>query len=160
MTIRIPTLALILTTFVGVLNANDAAAQSTALRSPEILPDKRATFRLAAPKAHEVLLQDGIRSRVVSMPSWELFDEQPAEYRDAVLPPSVTARIAVEQGAALGWERYVGAKGRMIGMRSFGASAPIADLQRHFGFTPEAIVTAAMELLGRSDRALPEARRS
>jgi transketolase len=101
-------------------------------------------------KAREALAKDGVRSRVVSMPSWELFDHQPREYRDAVLPPGLTARIAVEQAGALGWERYVGAAGRVIGMHSFGASAPIADLQRHFGFTPEAIVAAAEELLGRA----------
>ena len=100
-------------------------------------------------RAHEALIEDGVCSRVVSMPSWELFDREPREYRDAVLPPAVTARIAVEQAGALGWERYVGAAGRVIGMRSFGASAPIADLQRHFGFTPEVIIAAAEELLGR-----------
>jgi transketolase len=100
--------------------------------------------------AHEALMKDGVRSRVVSMPSWELFDQQSGEYRDAVLPPAVTARIAVEQAGALGWERYVGAGGRVIGMRSFGASAPAAALQRHFGFTPEAILATAEELLGRA----------
>jgi len=100
-------------------------------------------------RAHEALVQDGVRSRVVSMPSWELFDRQPVEYRDSVLPPGVTARIAVEMAGSLGWERYVGSAGRVIGMRSFGASAPAADLQRHFGFTPEAIIATAEELLGR-----------
>jgi len=100
-------------------------------------------------KAHEALAKDGVRSRVVSMPSWELFDRQPREYRDGVLPPGITARIAVEQAGALGWERYVGAVGRVIGMTTFGASAPIADLQRRFGFTSEAIVAAAEKLLGR-----------
>jgi transketolase len=99
--------------------------------------------------AHEALVKDGVRSRVVSMPSWELFDREPREYRDGVLPPAVTARIAVEQAGALGWERYVGAAGRVIGMRSFGASAPAAALQRRFGFTPEAILATAEELLGR-----------
>ncbi len=105
-------------------------------------------------KAHEALAQDGFRSRVVSMPSWELFDEQPREYRDAVLPPGVGARIAVEQGAAMGWERYVGAGGLTIGMRTFGASAPLVDLQRKFGFTAEHIVAAAEQLLGRAGRAV------
>jgi transketolase len=111
-------------------------------------------------KAHETLSKDGIRSRVVSMPSWELFDEQPREYRDAVLPPGVTARIAVEQGSVMGWERYIGAAGRAIGMRTFGASAPLADLQRRFGFTPEHIVAAAEELLGRAGRVAGAERRS
>jgi transketolase len=111
-------------------------------------------------RAHEALAQEDIRSRVVSMPSWELFDEQPADYRDAVLPPGVTARIAVEQAAAIGWERYVGPRGQVIGMRTFGASAPLADLQRRFGFEPERIVAAARTMLGRAERATPASRRS
>ena len=99
--------------------------------------------------AHEQLAKDGIRSRVVSMPSWELFDEQPQEYRDSVLPPSVTARVSVEQASAMGWERYVGSAGRIIGMRTFGASAPLKELQKKFGFEPERVVAAAKEALGR-----------
>jgi transketolase len=110
--------------------------------------------------AHEALATDGIRSRVVSMPSWELFDEQPRDYRDGVLPPGVTARIAVEQAGAFGWERYVGPGGRVIGMRTFGASAPHADLQRKFGFTTEHIVAAAKEMLGAAERVAQSARRS
>jgi transketolase len=99
--------------------------------------------------AHEILTAGGIRSRVVSMPSWELFEQQPQAYRDSVLPPQVTARIAVEQGSSLGWERYVGAAGRVIGMKTFGASAPLKELQRKFGFAPDAVVATARELLGR-----------
>ena len=99
--------------------------------------------------AHEQLTRDGIRSRVVSMPSWELFDEQPQDYRDAVLPPSVAARVSVEQASAMGWERYVGPAGRIIGMRTFGASAPLKELQKKFGFEPERVVAAAKEALGR-----------
>jgi transketolase len=79
------------------------------------------------------------------MPSWELFDRQDQAYRDSVLPPSVKARVAVEMAAAFGWERYVGTSGRIIGMRSFGASAPIKALQKHFGFTVENVVAAAKE---------------
>jgi len=100
-------------------------------------------------EAYEKLKTDGIRARVVSMPSWDLFDHQDQSYRDQVLPPEITARVAVEQAAALGWERYAGPNGRVIGMRSFGASAPIKDLQKHFGFTAEAITQAARELLGK-----------
>jgi len=111
-------------------------------------------------QAHEALAVDGIRSRVVSMPSWELFDEQPRDYRDSVLPPQVTARIAVEQAAAIGWERYVGLGGRVIGMRSFGASAPHPDLQRKFGFTAEHIVATAKEMLEAAERVAQSARRS
>jgi transketolase len=101
--------------------------------------------------AHEQLVADGVRSRVVSMPSWELFERQPPAYREEVLPPGVTARVAVEQAEAFGWDRYVGSTGRMIAMRTFGASAPLKDLQQKFGFTPEAVVAAAREQLeGRS----------
>jgi transketolase len=99
--------------------------------------------------AHETLTARGIRSRVVSMPSWDVFEHQPQSYRDDVLPPTVKARIAVEQGSVLGWDRYVGAGGRIIGMKTFGASAPLKELQRKFGFEPENVVTAALEMLGR-----------
>jgi len=81
------------------------------------------------------------------MPSWEIFDRQPQEYRDSVLLPKVTARIAVEQASTFGWERYVGNSGRVIGMKTFGASAPLKELQRKFGFEPEQIVTTAKALL-------------
>ena len=100
--------------------------------------------------AHETLLDQGIRSRVVSMPSWDIFEHQPQAYRDSVLPPSITARIAVEQASALGWERYVGGRGQVIGMKAFGASAPLKELLRKFGFQPERIVAAAREMLGRA----------
>src|SRR6185312_10970046 len=101
-------------------------------------------------EAHEVLASQGVRSRVVSMPSWDIFEHQPQSYRESVLPPAVTARIAVEQGSTLGWERYVGAAGQVIGMKTFGASAPLKELQRKFGFEPERIVAAARALLGRA----------
>jgi transketolase len=100
-------------------------------------------------EAHEELLAEGIRSRVVSMPSWEIFDHQTQEYRESVLPPNVTARVAVEQASTFGWERYVGCSGHIIGMKTFGASAPLKELQRKFGFEPERIVAAAKEQLGR-----------
>jgi transketolase len=100
--------------------------------------------------AHETLTARGIRSRVVSMPSWDVFEHQPASYRNDVLPPAVKARIAVEQGSVLGWDRYVGANGCIIGMKTFGASAPLKELQRKFGFKPEHVVTAALEMLGRA----------
>ena len=101
-------------------------------------------------EAHEKLVAEGIRSRVVSMPSWDIFEHQTQEYRDEVLPPQVTARVAVEQASTFGWERYVGGSGRMIGMKTFGASAPLKELQRKFGFEPNRVVTAAKELLGRN----------
>jgi transketolase len=93
--------------------------------------------------AHERLTAEGIRSRVISMPSWELFDDQHAAYRDSVLPPGVTARVSVELASVFGWAKYVGSDGESIGMRSFGASAPLKDLQRAFGFTVERVVDAA-----------------
>src|SRR6266576_3627123 len=99
--------------------------------------------------AHETLMAQGIRSRVVSMPSWDVFEHQPPSYRDDVLPPTVKARVAVEQASVLGWDRYVGAEGRVIGMKTFGASAPLKELQRKFGFEPERVVATALELLGR-----------
>jgi transketolase len=101
-------------------------------------------------EAYERLLADGVRVRVVSMPSWEIFDHQTQEYRDGVLPPPVKARIAVEQASTFGWERYVGLEGRIIGMKTFGASAPLKELQRKFGFEPDRIVQAAKTLLERS----------
>ena len=99
--------------------------------------------------AHEVLASRGIRSRIVSMPSWDIFEHQPKSYREQVLPREVKARLAVEQGSVLGWDRYVGPEGRVIGMRTFGASAPLKELQRKFGFEPDRVAAAAMELLGR-----------
>ncbi|MBX7187646.1 MAG: transketolase [Vicinamibacteria bacterium] len=102
--------------------------------------------------AHEELAAQGIRSRVVSMPSWEIFERQPQEYRDAVLPPSVEARVSVEMGSTLGWRQYVGPRGRMIGMQSFGASAPLPALLKHFGFTRENVVSAAKEQIAGAKR--------
>jgi len=94
-------------------------------------------------EAYERLQGEGIKARVVSMPSWELFDDQPQEYRDSVLPPDVMARVSVEQASTFGWAKYVGASGTSIGMRSFGASAPLKDLVHKFGFTADNVVEAA-----------------
>ena len=102
-----------------------------------------------AVEAHEKLLADGIQSRVVSMPCWDIFEHQTQEYRDSVLPPNVTARVAIEQASTFGWERYVGLTGRVIGMHTFGASAPLKELQKKFGFEPYEIVAAAKEQIGR-----------
>jgi transketolase len=97
--------------------------------------------------AHEQLIAGGRRSRVVSMPSWDVFEQQVQDYRDSVLPPAVTARVAIEQASTFGWERYVGATGRVIGMSAFGASAPLKALQQHFGFTVEHLVAIAEDVL-------------
>jgi len=97
--------------------------------------------------AHDKLLAEGIKARLVSMPSWELFDRQSQEYRDSVLPPSVRARVSVEQASTLGWSRYASAN---IGMKTFGASAPLKELQKKFGFTPDAVVAAAKEQIAKA----------
>ena len=94
---------------------------------------------------YEALKAEGIGARVVSMPSWELFERQPQAYRDAVLPPAIKARVTVEQGTVIGWDRYAGASGKIIGMHTFGASAPLKDLLTKFGFTPEKVLEAARE---------------
>jgi transketolase len=100
-------------------------------------------------EAHEKLAADGIRARVVSMPSWDIFEHQSEAYRDSVLPPDISARVAVEQASTFGWERYVGQSGRVIGMKTFGASAPLKELQRKYGFEPERVTEVVRELLGK-----------
>ena len=100
--------------------------------------------------AYEALKKEGVGARVVSMPCWALFERQDQAYRDSVIPPSVTARVSVEQAATMGWERYVGSVGEMIGMHSFGSSAPLKDLLEKFGFTPEKVLEAARNQIERS----------
>ena len=117
--------------------------------NPEVIIIATGSEVILAVEAHEKLLAEGVRSRVVSMPSWEIFDHQPEEYRNSVLPPNVTARVAVEQASTLGWERYVGPSGKVIGMKTFGASAPLKELQRKFGFEPDQVVGAAKKQLGK-----------
>jgi transketolase len=115
--------------------------------NPEVIIIASGSELSLAVAAHETLVAEGIRSRVVSMPSWEIFEHQPQAYRDSVLPPNVKARVAVEQGSILGWDRYVGNSGRVIGMNTFGASAPLKALQKKFGFEPDQVVAAAKEQL-------------
>jgi transketolase len=98
--------------------------------------------------AHEALAREGIPARVVSMPSWELFEQQDQAYRDSILPPEVTARVSAEMGSVIGWDRYVGPTGAKVGMHTFGASAPLKDLLAKFGFTAEKVVAAAKEQVG------------
>jgi transketolase len=117
---------------------------------PEVLLIATGSEVQLCVSAQEQLLTAGIQSRVVSMPSWELFDRQSEEYKKSVLPPSVQARVCVEQGSTMGWERYAGTGGHIIGMHTFGASAPIKDLQKKFGFDPGRVVTAAKQQLGKS----------
>ena len=115
---------------------------------PQVILMATGTELGLAVGAHEALKSEGIRSRVVSFPSWELFEAQPAEYRNSVLPPHITARVSIEQASTIGWDRYVGSKGATIGMHSFGASAPLSALLKKFGFTPEAVVEIARRQAG------------
>jgi len=117
--------------------------------NPEVIIIASGSEVTLAVQAHENLLTEGIRSRVVSMPSWDIFEHQPQPYRDSVLPPNVTARVAVEQASTFGWERYVGTSGQVVGMNTFGASAPLKELQRKFGFEPDHVVGAAKQQLRR-----------
>ncbi|MGE7416788.1 transketolase [Methylobacterium tarhaniae] len=100
--------------------------------------------------AYETLKAEGVKARVVSMPSWDLFEQQDEAYRNSVLPPEVTARVAVEQGSVIGWDRYTGSAGTILGMHTFGSSAPIKDLQTKFGFTPEKVLEAARAQLAKT----------
>jgi transketolase len=117
--------------------------------NPEVILIASGSEVSLAVEAHEKLLAEGIPSRVVSMPSWDIFDHQDQEYRDSVLPPAVKARVAVEQASTFGWAQYTGLEGRVIGMKTFGASAPLKELQRKFGFEPNLVVAAAKQLLKR-----------
>ena len=110
---------------------------------PEVILIATGSEVALAVEAHEHLLAKGTRSRVVSMPSWDIFEHQTQAYRDSVLPPAVTARVAIEQASAFGWERYVGGTGQVIGMQTFGASAPLKALMTEYGFTVDKVVAAA-----------------
>lgn len=116
---------------------------------PEIILIATGSEVALALEAHEAMSASGVRSRVVSMPSWYLFEQQEEAYRESVLPSSVRRRVAIEQAGSLGWERYVGLDGATITMQSFGASAPLPDLQKKFGFTFENVLTVARDLLER-----------
>ncbi len=116
---------------------------------PEVILIATGSEVSLAAQAHEMLIAQGINSRVVSMPSWDIFERQTQQYRDSVLPPSVKARVAIEQASTFGWDRYVGEAGQVIGMETFGASAPLKELQKKFGFEPEHVVAVAKELLGK-----------
>ncbi|HWE02527.1 MAG TPA: transketolase C-terminal domain-containing protein, partial [Tepidisphaeraceae bacterium] len=117
---------------------------------PQVLLLATGSEAPLAVEAYERLKKENIKARVVSMPSWELFEEQDQAYRDSVLPPDVTARVSVEMAGTFGWAKYVGLTGATIGMKTFGASAPLKDLAKHFNFTPEAIVDAARRQISKS----------
>jgi transketolase len=115
--------------------------------NPELILIASGSEVSLAVDAYEQLVKEGVKARVVSMPCWDLFERQAVEYRNSVLPPSVKARVAIEQASTFGWERYVGEKGRVIGMHTFGASAPLKELQKKFGFVPDQVVAVAKEVL-------------
>ncbi len=116
---------------------------------PEVLLMATGSEVYLCIEAYEQLKAEGVRARVVSMPSWEIFEHQDQSYRDSVIPPDITARVAVEQASILGWPRYTGLTGSIIGMHTFGASAPLKDLQKKFGFNSQAIVKAAHQQIGK-----------
>ena len=118
---------------------------------PEVILIATGSEVALAVEAHEDLIADGVRSRVVSLPSWSIFDRQPEEYRESVLPSAVTARVSIEEASTLGWDRYVGTRGAMIGMHTFGSSAPLKDVMTKFGFTPQKVVETAREVLATSE---------
>jgi transketolase len=118
---------------------------------PEVILIATGSEVALAVAAHEQLVSDGIRSRVVSLPCWELFDRQDQGYRDSVLPPAIRARVSIEEASTVGWDRWVGPSGRMVGMHTFGSSAPLKDVQGKFGFTPDKVAEAAREVLAGVD---------
>jgi len=116
---------------------------------PEVLLIATGSEVHLALKAQECLADEGVQARVVSMPCWACFDAQPTSYRDEVLPPGITARLAIEAGVSMGWRRYVGSQGEVMGINHFGASAPYKDLTKAFGFTAEAVTERALAVLER-----------
>ena len=128
----------------GVAQGGYILAEASGGQPDAILIATGSEVHLAL-EARDELEADGIRTRVVSLPCWELFDRQPQEYRDHVLPRAVKARIAIEEASTLGWDRYVGDGGAVVGMHTFGASAPLKQLLTKFGFTPEQVTQTARE---------------
>jgi transketolase len=116
---------------------------------PEVILIATGSEVALALGAHEQLISDGVRSRVVSLPCWELFERQDQSYQDEVLPPSIQKRVSIEEASTLGWDRFVGPEGAKIGMHTFGSSAPLKDVQTKFGFTPDKVAETAKEVLGR-----------
>jgi transketolase len=121
--------------------------------TPDVILIATGSEVQCAVEAREVLEKDGIKTRVVSMPSWEVFDAQPQEWKDRVLPPDVTARLSIEAGIAMGWEKWVGPKGESIAMTGFGASAPAEVLFEKFGFSAQSVYARAKALTTRAQSA-------
>ena len=135
------------TKYAAAENVSKGAYVLMGAGTPQVLLLATGSEVSLALKAHDQLMREGIASRVISMPSWELFEMQSREYKDSVLPPGVSSRVAVEAGVQLGWERYVGDRGEFVGMSSFGASAPADIAFKNFGITVENIVAAAKRVL-------------
>jgi transketolase len=131
----------------GYVLANCGEPGVSATGVPDLLLIATGSEVALCVEVYEKLTTEGVKVRVVSLPSWDLFEKQTSAYRDSVIPPGVTARVCVEAGSVFGWERYSGPTGSVIGMRSFGASAPIKDLMKHFGFTADNVLKAAREQL-------------
>jgi transketolase len=119
---------------------------------PEVILIATGSEVALAIAAHEELTAAGTRSRVVSLPCWELFDRQDQAYRDEVLPPAIRARVSVEEASTLGWDRWIGPEGAMVGMHTFGSSAPLKDVMNEFGFTPDKVAEAARGAIERAAR--------
>ena len=134
----------------GVARGGYVLADAAAGKRPSLILIGTGSEVALCLAAQEKLEQQGVAARVVSMPSWELFERQDRAYRDSVLPPEIAARVSVEAGSVIGWDRYVGAAGGKIGMRGFGESAPAGDLAKKFGFTPDNICAEAMRQLARA----------
>jgi transketolase len=120
--------------------------------SPEVILIATGSEVSLCLTAFEQLTAAGLKVRVVSMPSWELFDEQDQAYQDSILPPAITARVSVEEASPVGWHRYVGSQGKVLGMKTFGMSAPLKVVTEHFGFVPDHVVAAAKEVLARAGK--------
>ena len=133
----------------GVAKGAYVLADPETGETPKVILISSGSELIMAVNTYEALAKEGIPARVVSMPSWDLFEEQTDAYKDEVFPPAIAARVAVEQAATMGWERYVGQHGAVIGMHSFGASAPLKALMSKFGFTPEHMLAAAKEQIAR-----------
>jgi transketolase len=133
----------------GVEKGGYVLADAQGKGAPDVILMSTGSEVQYAVAAHETLVASGIRSRVVSLPSFELFDEQPASYRNEVLPPAVTKRIGVEAGVRQCWDKYLGMEGAFIGLDTYGASAPYQEVYKHRGITPEAIVAKAREICGK-----------
>jgi transketolase len=132
----------------GVARGAYVLADPPGGRAPEVILIASGSEVQLVVAAYEALSAEGVAARVVSMASWELFDRQDADYQDSVLPPAVQARVAVEEASTLGWERYA-PQGAVIGMSTFGASAPLKELLTKYGFTPEAVLATAREQIAR-----------